>query len=283
MALYLLDKNVVEDIRQSLRGIASPGIALARKVDRKGSTVSPILAIVEGSLRKPQAANEIHSSLLGDAQAVGMFYRHARTDAKALRDMDVEMITTFGSHWSEKTATLLPLGNALQALLARTYSVADAKDVLTKIDSLCREHSVKRVHPLVVCAIACLYGHKDARKVLKPAQNPTEGDSYNAVADIRMLLETAHIRRMWQQQSPREAVYLLSSDKSLNEFSRIIALRTDASILLHDQNLEIVNFKATISDALFPWLMKSQKEMDNVHAYFREGGEADARLHVLTD
>ncbi|MFM0184163.1 hypothetical protein PQR25_00075 [Paraburkholderia nemoris] len=280
MALYLLDKNVVEDIRNSQKSTASPGIALARKVDRKGSTISPILAIVEGSTRQPQAPNEIHSSLMADTQAVGMFYRHARTDAKALQDLDVEMIISFGTHWREKTAMLMPLGNALQMLLSRTYSTGDAKGVLTQIGSLCRTHSVERVHPLVTCAIACLYGHNGARKVLKPAQNPSEGDSYNAIADIRMLLEAAYIRRMWQEQSPREPVNLLSSDKNLNDFSRAIAVVAESSIPLHDLNVEVVRFKSTINEALFPSLMTKPKEMAYVYSYFYESTEAGARIEV---
>lgn len=280
MALYLLDKNVVEDIHKSLRGIASPGIALARKVDRKGSTVSPILAIAEGSTRKPQASNEMHSGLIDDSQAVAMFYRQARTDAKALQDLGVEMAITFGTHWREKTAVLLPLGNALQTLLARTYSIVDAKDVLTKIDSLCRTHSVERVHPLVTCAIACLFGHRGARKVLKPAQNPSEGDSYNAIADIRMLLETAYIRRMWQQKHPLEPVNLLSNDKNLNDFSRAIGVIAEASMPLHDLSVEFVRFRSTINETLFPALKEKPTEMAYVFSYLQECAEADARLQT---
>jgi hypothetical protein len=37
MAIYLLDKNVVDDIKTSLKGIQSTGAALARAIDRKVS------------------------------------------------------------------------------------------------------------------------------------------------------------------------------------------------------------------------------------------------------
>lgn len=38
MALYLLDKNVVEDIKKSLNGTKADGIALARAIDYKRNT-----------------------------------------------------------------------------------------------------------------------------------------------------------------------------------------------------------------------------------------------------
>lgn len=281
MALYLLDKNVVEDIHKSLNNKAAPGIALARKVDRKGNTISPILAIAEGSTRRPQAPNEIHDGLMADTQAVAMFYRQARTDAKALRDGGVEMAITFGTHWREKAAKLMPLGNALQILLSRTYSAIDARGVLTKIESLCRDHSLDKAHPLVTCAVACLYGHSGARKVIKPANNPSEGDSYNAIADIRMLLETAYIRRMWQEDSHRESVNLLSGDKNLNFFSKAIAVTAESSTPLRDLNLEVVRFKATINEALFPSLLSKPKEMAYVYSYFRDGDAGGSPIEVV--
>lgn len=270
MSFYLLDKNIVEDIRHSLKGLPTPGAAVARSVDRKGATVSPILAIAEGSIREPQTSDEILSSLRSDTQAVEMFYRHAHTDTHALQNLATEMATIFGAHWKEKTSLLIPLTNSLQSLLSRTYSVVDAKGVLKEIDLLCEKFSVPRIHPLITCAIACLYNHSGARKVLKPAKNPSSGDSYNAVSDIRMLLETAKIRDMLQQVSPNRVVNLLSSDKNLNDFSRILRVTVTTSVSLEDLNIEVVHFQATISEALFPLIAKQKKELDYVYSYFRE-------------
>jgi hypothetical protein len=52
MALYLLDKNVVEDIKKSVKGIPSAGAALARAIDRKGNTASPLLAIWKAASKR---------------------------------------------------------------------------------------------------------------------------------------------------------------------------------------------------------------------------------------
>lgn len=279
MRVYLLDKNIVEDIRSSLNNIPSPGVALARSVDRKGAIISPLLSIAEGNIRKPQTSGEILSSMRIETQAVGMFYNHARTDAHYLQNNDVELIIALGTHWREKTKELLPLANSLQVLLSRTYSISDTKDVFSKIDLLCGSHSVSRVHPLVTCAIACLYGNMSARRVIKPAKNPSEGDSYNAVSDIRMLLETAYLREMFQKHSPNMGVSLLSGDKKLNEFARDIGVVVEKSILLTDFNLQLVNFKATIDKKLFPMLNNKPKELAYIYSYFEES-EKDFNLNL---
>ncbi|MDC8757478.1 hypothetical protein [Janthinobacterium fluminis] len=269
MPLYILDKNIVEDIRKSL--VDHPSVELARSVDIKGNSVSPILSIAEGRVRRPQGKDEMHNSLLNDTRLVESFYKNARTDTEFLKHFGMEMIETFGVHWEEKASILMPIVKELQVLLARTYSLTDAKDIFMKIDSLRQRHRLNRRHPLVACAVACLYGNLSARKVLKPAHNPEEGDSYNAVADIRMLMETAYIRQMVREIFPLAEVNLLSSDKGLNEFARESMITADASTPFYDLNVRIVDFKATITDELFPFLKSKPKNMIKVKSYFSEG------------
>lgn len=270
LTLYLLDKNVVENIRGSLKGTRSPQIRLAREIDRKGSTVSPLLAIVEGSARRPQLASEVHDCLVRDTHAVGMFYRQARTDAKALQDLSTEMIVTFGAHFREKSSALMPLAKALQALLARTFSLVDARDVLKRIDELARTHAQQRAHPLISCAVACLYGHTGARNVIKPTHNPLDGDAYNAVADIRMLMETAYLRRIWQAARPWEKVLLHSGDMNLNKFGKVLNVVAQGAANLNFVDEEAVSFSSTISEALLPNLATHPKEFERILAYLRD-------------
>ena len=109
MAIYLLDKNVVEDIKQSLKGVRTEGAAIARVIDRKGNTVSPLLSILEGSVRKAQSGPELLDQLMADTQAVGLFYRLAKTDSKYLRTFSAAMVAALAPHMREKTGALVPL------------------------------------------------------------------------------------------------------------------------------------------------------------------------------
>lgn len=271
MTLYLLDKNIVEDIRGSLKGIRSPHIRFAREIDRKPNTVSPLLSIVEGSARTPQSASEIHDSMIRDVQAVSMFYSQANTDSAALTRLGPEMAITFGAHVREKSLRLMPLASELQKLLARTYSTIDARRVLQEIESLAQENSVELAHPLVSCAIGCLYGHSGARDVLKTGLNGSEGDSYNTVLDIRLLMEAAYIRQMWQQDRPWQQVRIRTRDKGLNRLAADLAVVATGSTSLPGLELELINYTSTLSEALFPNLAREPRELERVMSRMRDG------------
>jgi hypothetical protein len=275
MAVYLLDKNVVEDIKKSLRGIPTKGAAVARGIDRKGNTASPLLSIMEGSMQRAQSGPELHDQLMADTQAVGLFYNLAKTDSKYLRDFDATTVTALAPHMREKTDPLVPLTKALQALVVKPRRWDAAREVLKEIDALADKHEVNLAHPLITCAVATLYGSGPARGVLKPAVTPTDGGAYNAVADIRIVMETAYIRQMWNENGRRESVQLLSNDKDLNAFAKLSPVRVDGSFLASPTGSEIISFSATISENLLPILRSLPKEMHRVFDYLQTSRDAN--------
>lgn len=278
MALYLLDKNVVEDIKQSLKGVRTEGAAVARVIDRKGNIASPLLSILEGSVRRAQSGPEMHDQLMADTQAVGLFYRLAKTDSKYLRTFDAMTVMALAPHMREKADALVPLAMKLQALVVQQRRWDDAREVQLKIDALANEYEVNLSHPLITCAVACLYGSRPARGVLKPTVSPTDQGAYNAIADIRLIMETAYIRRMWNENGNRESVQLLSSDKNLNTFSKLLQLRVDMSLVTSEAGPAIVAFSATMSQNLLPNLRTLPKEMQRVLNYLRTSRDTNKSI-----
>lgn len=275
MALYLLDKNVVEDIKKSLKGIPSSGAAFARAIDRKGNTVSPLLSILEGSVQKAQSGPEFHDQLMVDTLAVSMFYRWVRTDSEYLRSLGATTVAALAPHMREKTSGLVPLIMELQALVVHQRSWKDARHALQQIDALATQHAVNLSHPLVTCAVSCLYGSKPARGVLKPAVNPTPEGAYNAIADIRLAMEAAYIVRMRNEHVPRENIRLYSSDKDLNAFARMLEIRVDTSLASDEFDREIVSFTSTMSGNLLPSLRIHPKEMELVLDHLRASRDGE--------
>lgn len=275
MAIYLLDKNVVEDIKQSLKGVPNSGAAFARAIDRKGNTISPLLSILEGSMQRAQSGAEFHDQLMVDTQAVSMFYRSAKTDSKYLRTHGATTVAALAPHMREKTGPLIPLTTKLQALLAHSRKWEDARDVLKQIDELATEHSVNLSHPLLTCAVSCLYGNRAARRVLKPAVNPTPEGAYNAVSDIRLAMEAAYIHKMWNEIGLRQIVRLYTSDKELNAFARILDIQVSTTFPLGEVDHEIVRFTSTMSKNLLPILQTHPKEMARVLDYLQASRDGD--------
>ncbi|MCV2437178.1 hypothetical protein [Paucibacter sp. DJ2R-2] len=280
MALYLLDKNIVEDIKKSLKGVPTAGAAIARAVDRKGNTVSPLLSILEGSVQRSQSGPEFHDQMMADTQAVGMFYRLATTDTVYLQEFGASMVTALAPHMREKAGELLRLTMDLQALVVHQRTKEDARAVLRQIDALASEHAVNLSHPLVTCAVACLYGSGPARGVLKPAVNPTDAGAYNAVADIRLVMEAAYIRGMRKDHGTRENVRLYSGDKDLNALSRMLEVRVTSSLAVGEIGREIVGFASTISHILLPSLRAHPKEMERVLDHLRASRDGEQSIRA---
>lgn len=267
MGVYLLDKNVVEDIKKSIQGISGPGAAFARAIDRKANTASALLAILEGGQQRPQSDQEFHNQLKLDSQAVSRFYKLARTDFEYLQEHGARFAEIFAQHMEAKSSALLPLTMKLQALVVLSPSLISARSILKEIDALASEHLVELSHPLVTCAVSCMYGYRPARKVLKPAVNPTPEGAYNAIADIRLIMESAFIRSMWKD--PHQNVYLYSQDKNLNAFDRTLQLRAKISPELAEPGIESVRFTSKIRNELMPDLEKNPKERELVFDLLR--------------
>ncbi|MCE4554258.1 hypothetical protein [Pelomonas cellulosilytica] len=275
MALYLLDKNIVEDIKKSLKGVPTSGVALARAIDRKGNIASPLLSIMEGSSQRGQTGAELHDQLMVESQAVGMFYHHARTDAEYLQEMGTSAAAAFAPHMREKSSALVPLAMELQRLLPQQRNYLDARSELPKIDALAVEHGVPLAHPLVTAAVACLYGNVAARGVLKPAVNPTSEGAYNAVADFRLMMETAYIRNMWNERGSRQSVRLHSADKHLNTLSRLLEIKVQTAFSSEEAAREIVSFESTMKKELLPSLREREKEMQRALDYLRASRDGE--------
>lgn len=278
MKIYLLDKNVVEDIKASIKGIPTAGVAFARSIDRKGNIVSSLLATMEGCKQRAQSGSEFHDQLMVDSQSVGMFYRWARTDSEYLRTFASSAVAAFAPHMREKANALVPLAMRLQALVVHQRKWEEARTMLSKLDELAAEHDVNLSHPLLICAIACLYGSRPARRVLKPAVSPTHEGAYNAITDIRLVMEVAYVRKMMADRIPRAIVRLHTSDKPLNALARIIDIRVETSYAIDDLAHEIVSFSSTLSKDLLPNLQAQPKEMERVLSYLSASRNCDQSL-----
>ncbi|WAC71032.1 hypothetical protein OU995_15600 [Roseateles sp. SL47] len=274
MPLYLLDKNVVEDIKDGLAGRSGQGERFARAIDKSGNTISPILAIMESGTGQPPTAEATLESMRVDSQAVGLFYTHARTDSTYFAEDGLTAVTALAQHMRDKTQALMPLANELRAVLWRTFSLEDAWPVVQKIDDLARHAQVSIGHPLVACAIACLYGHEGARDLLKPAKTPNAADAYNPVVDIRLMMETAYIRELWNEAGSKMTVRLYSQDRGLNEFSKQFNISVSRTRIRLNVGEQEVMFSAVVSDVLLPNLQRSKKQHRKVMSFLKEVADA---------
>lgn len=209
---------------------------------------------MEGSRRQAQSPEELSNQLTQDVEAISKFFNKAKTDSPFLSLFDFKASPELSAHVSRATDELIEPTMKLQALLVNTLNIDSARTKISDIIKIASDAQVALQHPLTVCAVACLYGSGPARGVLKPAQNPTEEGAYNAVIDIRHLMDTAYIRELWNRGNGMGSVRLLSRDKNLNNLARMFQLAVSNNTV-HG----CVEFCGNLDKDLFPNLKNNQK------------------------
>lgn len=93
---------------------------------------------------------------------------------------------------------------------------------------ICDEASrlgVTKGHPLILAALACVYGCSPAKKVLKFKNNPEEFSSSNALGDIQIIQRVGTLSQMVEESAqagnaPYFRTKFVTHDKHLNDFYR---------------------------------------------------------------
>jgi hypothetical protein len=190
--MYFLDINAMDVIKKSAnnRPLDARKVALLarlRDIDRPGNRVSCLLALMEkvndrrDALSDPQLRAEIEN----DVALTRRFF----VDAKP-GDPD-----TFHLDYFDGVRGLLVEQNEPSYLtflkevndrhrLASTVSPRKRFDKTKEVVSTADALGIVRVHPLVVLCLACIYGNRDARKVMKFKADPQNYEVENVLADV---------------------------------------------------------------------------------------------------
>lgn len=193
--LYFLDICVVNLTKPS-RGPADRSSRKAaivqrlRNLDRPQHSFSYLLALMEkvsdtqGSL----ADADLETQILGDVSALRVFFKHARVVepdeflinyAREVRRAPPELSRPNYLRFLEAANGRF----ALKDPVAKRLRLARAEELLKAADTM----SVPRQHPVVLLTLACLYGNRSARKMMKFKADAGEFNAENALADIAVI------------------------------------------------------------------------------------------------
>lgn len=259
---YLLDRNVVIDIRNFLDHHNARQIAGPKKIDVKSNFVSPMLSSIEGRFMRVQAAQDMREAILDESKLLARFFQKARTDAEFFTEEAESFADSFAVENSRKHNEITDLTRELKTILRRTYSLPDCFKVVEDILMLARRASVTVSHPLVVAAISTLFGNEAAHGVIKPRKGSNSDEEekllHNAVADFR-LLSYFNIIRSFHNGGKR--VRLLTRDAALNRFVNSIKLvGVSENFVPRDQEFRSTS-TLTLSRELLPKI-KTDRQWD---------------------
>lgn len=271
--IHLLDRNLVIEIRDYQppppvplqKGapppapVRNPTIAKARALDKKNRTVSALLSIMEGDQAKALTGSDLQAILTRETAALKRFYRVAETDEPYLRTHNIDACLALATEAQRESDTYVCATAQLQTLLATQNGKQATKGPLDDVIATARQHDLVLSNPLILCAIACVYGSDVARGVLKPQLTPTHDTSFNAVMDlskIKLVNYLRHLGNMGANQLTFETM-----DKALQRFSSLLHVRSTSSrrTTSHDAFSTSIDLDVFLNNLPFLKDLKKQK------------------------
>ncbi|HEM6824604.1 hypothetical protein IC789_05765 [Acinetobacter seifertii] len=200
--LYMLDICVVsatklDNAQLETNPRKAKVINILRELDRPQNSFSYLFSLMEkvSDSRGIDTEAELEAKILSDLSSLRSFFTNAR-----IVESD-EFILEFlrnlrGYPIESKRSSYIDFLRALndQFKLGNPISPKLRLDTAKQIINLTKQFSFSKQHPIVVIALACLYGNPAAQRVLKFKDNPEKFDPENALADIMLIHRFADIQ-----------------------------------------------------------------------------------------
>lgn len=235
-------------------------------LDLPHNSVSYLPALMEkaSDQRSKFSAEEFVAEARRDWDAMGAFFKNA----SVLEPWDfVETYATdlFGAHPEQSTPAYLAFLQFAndQGLHNRT---AEGKR-LKMAQFLCakaQELGINTSHPVVLVAIACVYGCEDARRVMKFAGKPENFNPGNALGDIQSISRVAgtlidFIQRAGASGGPFKNGKFKTADSPLHNMLRYFNVRSVSTTEIPDGAVHRISVSVD-APGLYPDLFGADRE-----------------------
>ena len=168
-----------------------------QNLDRPQHAFSYLLAVLEkiSDSRGVATDAELEEQILGDLTALRAFFKNARVyepDEFVIQFLRELMRQPIELQRSNYLSFLEAINNrfALKDPVAPALRLQKAKEILDEADSL----SISRQQPVVALALACLYGNRAAKKLMKFKSTAEKFNAENALADIMAIPRLARFK-----------------------------------------------------------------------------------------
>lgn len=229
MKIYLLDKKLVSEIRNHITLRTTQGVDTARSADEAGCHVSPILALLTDKLLRGQRMEEMLESVATEVKLIDKFYKKAQTDSTFLLDHKFSLVTPFCNGAEHKLRESIPFIWFLQRRLTALKPDESAAQVRDEILANAAQYKLEPGNPLVITALAALYGHEQAQQIIrkdagKVSENNPLSEAQIDLINICLLpdLASTYSKRVWEtsDKAPFDIFYtLLTTNPVLNAFA----------------------------------------------------------------
>ena len=231
-SITFFDKKTFDNIRNHLTLRSKQGLDLARSPDHEEQTMSALMMLFIEKLLHGKSLQDIVEKDLKEAKLADKFYKNARTDSDFLQRNHLALIHPLFTSLERKIAECMLFIWILQQNLENPDAIEDHAKVRDLIFEIAGQHKVEKGNPLVITALAALYGHEEARKIIKKdaavvAENVTPL-SPSQIEMIYLLLlpevVSTYSKRVWSEAEKVEDIYyqFLTANPVFNDFVSIL-------------------------------------------------------------
>lgn len=221
--MHFVDINVVSvtkhpDVTVDENPRKAELIATLREFDQPNHAFSYLLALIEkvSDLRGTASAADLESQILGDLRALRAFFQRARIIEPDefvigyLRDLR-RVAPEIGRPRYLAFLEVMNTQFNLRDPVASTLRLQRTQEVLAEADRL----SIPRHHPTVLLAIACIYGNRSAKRLMKFKADPSRFNAENALADVMAIMRLAEFKLQIEQDGGYGRAKLVTDDDGL--------------------------------------------------------------------
>jgi len=256
--LILLDRNAVIAVKKNINGeeVEIKRLCELRKLDKQRHFISPILSMIEGQSGRRESTQELESTLEKESEAIGSFFKRARTDTAFFKNTKNSRAFSdiFSNHIEHAWEHYISFIKNVQISLYQPVSPRERLNVENLLFALAEEHEVQVSHPVLLVALAVLYGHKGARKVMEPKPNYKTTDleqeaAYNVVSDLIVISRLGQIRLVMSEGERNYSyVKFFTFDKGLSSVLKAIKINSEKSLSSGGVSLKISCHRSLFPD-----------------------------------
>lgn len=200
-----------------------------KNLDKTENTFSYFIALMEkvSDSRDLLLIEELKEQLIIDINTMRSFFTNAtveESDKFILEFAEAIFKSPIESDRTNYLDFIKALNNCfkLYNTISRNKRLSVAQEIVSKAKSL----SVSPQHPVVILALACLYGNQSAKKIMKFKANPEKFECDNAYADIAIMQRVSKLENLLHKANKKYKVELLSGDEALNTISKLLTYKT---------------------------------------------------------
>jgi hypothetical protein len=205
MKIYILDRNVIAEIKVALAGKQSRDQCWREKLkslDVAGNVITPITSVIEGQLGRMERENEKREAIAKEVSVIGKYFTKAKVD-NYLQSHIAEAALVLSGRIEDAWNEYLCIIKEAQPKFYQNMSDKETEEQRQKLLALLRDKNIAICHPVAVCCLSALYGSSDGRKVLKSkkkiAINEIPKLAHNALSDIMIVSRLNFFRAMFDQ------------------------------------------------------------------------------------